>query len=205
MGEGSGGKKSRSKPFRNSEGVLIRKDGRPDMRSVSSANNLRKVHAKKEAERAEMEGRTPTSARSLAPANSLSDDDEDNESRSPSPGSAGPVRHIGGEQTQIRERHQELMSRIFPGGVEDTSRRSGERDTPSHEPREPSEAEMKREPDSEEPPQPATGESRGASQMTDVVMREMSEAQAEDHQQRTEHEDTKMATVEEASEEQERE
>ena len=26
------------------------------MRSVSSANNLRKVHAKKEAERAEMEG-----------------------------------------------------------------------------------------------------------------------------------------------------
>jgi hypothetical protein len=32
--------------------VLIRKDGRPDMRSVSSANNLRKVHAKKEAERA---------------------------------------------------------------------------------------------------------------------------------------------------------
>nr|OQO25697.1 hypothetical protein B0A51_07259 [Rachicladosporium sp. CCFEE 5018] len=53
-GEGSihsASKKSRSKPIRNSEGVLIRKDGRPDMRSVSSANNLRKVHAKKEAER----------------------------------------------------------------------------------------------------------------------------------------------------------
>ena len=62
----SGGKKTRTKPIRNAEGVLIRKDGRPDMRSVSSANNLRKVHAKKEAERAENEGRTPTSARELA-------------------------------------------------------------------------------------------------------------------------------------------
>jgi hypothetical protein len=30
----SGNKKTRTKPIRNSEGVLIRKDGRPDMRSV---------------------------------------------------------------------------------------------------------------------------------------------------------------------------
>ena len=52
----SSGKKTRTKPIRNAEGILIRKDGRPDMRSVSSANNLRKVHAKKEAERAEMDG-----------------------------------------------------------------------------------------------------------------------------------------------------
>lgn len=44
-------KKTRTKPIRNSEGVLIRKDGRPDMRSHSSAANLRKVHAKKEQER----------------------------------------------------------------------------------------------------------------------------------------------------------
>lgn len=54
--QSSSGKKTRTKPIRNAEGILIRKDGRPDMRSVSSANNLRKVHAKKEAERAEMEG-----------------------------------------------------------------------------------------------------------------------------------------------------
>lgn len=52
----SSGKKTRTKPIRNAEGILIRKDGRPDMRSVSSANNLRKVHAKKEAERADQEG-----------------------------------------------------------------------------------------------------------------------------------------------------
>lgn len=49
-------KKSRTKPTRNADGILIRKDGRPDMRSISSAQNLRKVHAKKEAERsAEMQ------------------------------------------------------------------------------------------------------------------------------------------------------
>ncbi|GAM90891.1 hypothetical protein ANO11243_089370 [Dothideomycetidae sp. 11243] len=51
------GKKSRTKPTRNADGILIRKDGRPDMRSISSAMNLRKVHAKKEAERsAELQG-----------------------------------------------------------------------------------------------------------------------------------------------------
>lgn len=41
-------KKTRQKPIRNSDGILIRKDGRPDMRSQSSAANLRKVHARKE-------------------------------------------------------------------------------------------------------------------------------------------------------------
>jgi hypothetical protein len=41
-------KRSRTKPIRNADGILIRKDGRPDMRSQSSAANLRKVHAKKE-------------------------------------------------------------------------------------------------------------------------------------------------------------
>lgn len=82
------GKKSRSKPIRNAEGILIRKDGRPDMRSVSSANNLRKVHAKREAERAEAEGRTPTSARSLAPAQSNSMSDDEHEGRLGTPESA---------------------------------------------------------------------------------------------------------------------
>lgn len=44
-------KKQRQKPTRNADGILIRKDGRPDMRSQSSAANLRKVHARKEEER----------------------------------------------------------------------------------------------------------------------------------------------------------
>ncbi|KAK5174136.1 uncharacterized protein LTR77_001216 [Saxophila tyrrhenica] len=204
QGPGSGGKKSRSKPFRNAEGVLIRKDGRPDMRSVSSANNLRKVHAKKEAERAEMEGRTPTSARSLAPANSLSEE-EDDEEDSGSPGSATQDRE-GGEPTDTQERHRELMSRIFPSSVEDASRSAGARFFPTHEQRDTTEAEMKREPRSEEQTGVGEGQEGASSQMTDVVMREMSEAQAENHQRRGEQEDTRMATVEEeASEEQEQE
>jgi hypothetical protein len=38
-------KKTRTKPIRNSDGILIRKDGKPDMRSQSSAANLRKVRS----------------------------------------------------------------------------------------------------------------------------------------------------------------
>jgi hypothetical protein len=116
----SANRKTRTKPIRNSDGVLIRKDGRPDMRSVSSANNLRKVHAKKEAEKAEMEGRTPTSGRSLAPANSssLSDEEEgdymemDGETdRGRSEGRNGASQEA--ETSESLLRHRELMSRMF--------------------------------------------------------------------------------------------
>ncbi|KAG8630756.1 hypothetical protein KVT40_002375 [Elsinoe batatas] len=53
------GNKSRTKPMRNANGILVRQDGRPDMRSISSAQNLRKVHAKKDVQRErEMANRT---------------------------------------------------------------------------------------------------------------------------------------------------
>lgn len=119
----SSGKKSRTKPIRNAEGILIRKDGRPDMRSVSSANNLRKVHAKKEAERAEQQdGRTPTSGRSIAPFHSNSSAEDDHEVRSGSPGSnAAHGEDEGGNDTQ--DRHRELMSRIFPHGIDGSGER----------------------------------------------------------------------------------
>jgi hypothetical protein len=119
----SANRKTRTKPIRNSDGVLIRKDGRPDMRSVSSANNLRKVHAKKEAEKAEMEGRTPTSGRSLAPANSssLSDDEgmeegdymemEGEMDRGHSEGRNGMSQEAETNESLLR--HRELMSRMF--------------------------------------------------------------------------------------------
>jgi hypothetical protein len=122
----SANRKTRTKPIRNSDGVLIRKDGRPDMRSVSSANNLRKVHAKKEAEKAEMEGRTPTSGRSLAPANSssLSDDEgmdegdymdemdrERSEGRNGTPG----MQQRDSELPESLQRHRQLMNRMFDG------------------------------------------------------------------------------------------
>jgi hypothetical protein len=132
----SANKKTRTKPIRNSDGVLIRKDGRPDMRSVSSANNLRKVHAKKEAEKAEMEGRTPTSGRSLQPNNSasLSDDegmeegdymDEndmererivDSEGRTVTPGTQQDAEH-----SETVMRHRELMNRMFNEGPKGTA------------------------------------------------------------------------------------
>lgn len=111
-GSHSGGKKTRTKPIRNADGILIRKDGRPDMRSVSSANNLRKVHAKKEAERAEMEGRTPTSALSLAPATN-SDDAEGRSSGTPSTPEDG--------EPNTQERHRDIMSKVFPRGIENRS------------------------------------------------------------------------------------
>lgn len=122
----SASKKTRTKPIRNSDGVLIRKDGRPDMRSVSSANNLRKVHAKKEAEKAMEDGRTPTSGRSLAPANSssLSDDEEgdymegegdlerdpraNSEARTGTPGTQPDA-----ERSEKILKQRELMSRMF--------------------------------------------------------------------------------------------
>jgi hypothetical protein len=41
------GRRGRTKPIRNEEGVLIRKDGRPDRRSQTSAENLRRMISKK--------------------------------------------------------------------------------------------------------------------------------------------------------------
>lgn len=189
----SGGKKTRTKPIRNAEGVLIRKDGRPDMRSVSSANNLRKVHAKKEAERVDMEGRTPTSARSLAPADTYSDDEE--EAHSATPGT--PERDDAADSEQAgRHRNEQLMSRVFPRSVEG-DRSMAERFFPRLDQHQDAPtANMKTE-EREDQRGAQAGKPSGSSQMTDVVMREMSEAQAEEHRAR---EDIKMDTVEEANE-----
>lgn len=127
---GSSGKKSRTKPIRNADGILIRKDGRPDMRSVSSANNLRKVHAKREAGRAEGELSAPRSARSLAPAYSNSGSSEDPERRSGSshsdtPSSPARTRDRDEQETEQnavmgrRAAHSEQESiRDNPGSVE---------------------------------------------------------------------------------------
>jgi len=83
---------------RNADGVLIRKDGRPDMRSVSSAMNLRKVHAKKEAER----------------NNGGKDEDE----TPPSVGAGGEESHSPRDEEKEKERHRENMRKIFPHGVD---------------------------------------------------------------------------------------
>lgn len=135
-------KKTRTKPIRNADGVLIRKDGRPDMRSVSSAMNLKKVHAKKEAERqsketsAEAKGTSGT-PRSMTDEHDHYDHDDDGHmshgSRTGSPGSPG---HDGSGANSIAgdrddggrhyhhesnghdaDRHAANMRKIFPYGI----------------------------------------------------------------------------------------
>ncbi|KAJ4345863.1 uncharacterized protein N0V89_011998 [Didymosphaeria variabile] len=98
-------KKTRTKPIRNADGVLIRKDGRPDMRSQSSAANLRKVHARKEEE--ERLGLTPTPSK-------LSTSVRDTATPSPTEYSSG-----GHDPTASQKKHNELMSKIFPSGIDE--------------------------------------------------------------------------------------
>ncbi|KAL1604104.1 hypothetical protein SLS60_005696 [Paraconiothyrium brasiliense] len=102
-------KKTRTKPIRNADGVLIRKDGRPDMRSQSSAANLRKVHARKEEEErlATEHGFTPTPSK-------LSTSVRD--TATPSPTEYGST---GQDPTASQKKHNELMSKIFPSGIDE--------------------------------------------------------------------------------------
>lgn len=103
-------KKTRSKPIRNADGVLIRKDGRPDMRSQSSAANLRKVHARKDGETSTQGSPTdftPTPLQFNASA-------EAPDSPSPS-GYSHPDADV---PTPVRQRHHAIMGKMFPSGVD---------------------------------------------------------------------------------------
>lgn len=139
------------------------------MRSVSSANNLRKVHAKKEAERAENDGKVFMMLSSGTCTN-LHAEEPNGRTRSGTPTSA-----IAGEEgsedhgTETpQERHRELMHRILS---EDRSTR--ERSTPMHE---------------MSAPQPLKSESDSRSVMdqkeenkpVDVVMRDSEAPQVEE-------------------------
>lgn len=190
----SAGKKTRTKPIRNAEGVLIRKDGRPDMRSVSSANNLRKVHAKKDAERADLDGPTPTSARSLAPMDNASDDEEERYSNTPgTPGEQEDTEAGELEQQQSRGSAEQRGFDWQAGTEVEGANRNNleEAGQPAQE------AQMKVE-DGELRQDIPDHQRKASSQMSDVVMREMSDAQAEEHRYR---EDIRMETIGEAREE----
>ncbi|RMZ66984.1 fe-s assembly co-chaperone [Pyrenophora seminiperda CCB06] len=102
------GKKTRTKPIRNADGVLIRKDGRPDMRSQSSAANLRKVHQRKEGDAS---SHSPTSFTPTNLQHTLSTDTPD--SPSPSGYAADPA---------ASEKHNAIMGKMFPAGL-DASRK----------------------------------------------------------------------------------
>ncbi|ORY04006.1 hypothetical protein BCR34DRAFT_627159 [Clohesyomyces aquaticus] len=103
-------KKTRTKPTRNADGVLIRKDGRPDMRSQSSAANLRKVHARKEEQKSSERSFTPTSLHHSM--------DVGTETPSPTAFTAD------GQDltTSVQKKHNMIMGKMFPGGV-DVSRK----------------------------------------------------------------------------------
>jgi hypothetical protein len=109
-------KKTRTKPVRNADGVLIRKDGRPDMRSVSSAMNLKKVHAKKEAERANNK-ETSNSEDTKDISYSASEHD----AGEMSVGSPSVDGHATDGDTSVLDRHQETMRKVFPYGIENPS------------------------------------------------------------------------------------
>lgn len=91
-------KKSRSKPVRNADGVLIRKDGRPDMRSQSSAANLRRVHTKKD-------GNTSGSFQ---------------DSGSTTPNTPSPSAQALPELDAASKKHNEIMGRMFPRGMDES-------------------------------------------------------------------------------------
>ncbi|KAI4727839.1 hypothetical protein E4T49_04417 [Aureobasidium sp. EXF-10728] len=112
-------KKTRTKPVRNADGVLIRKDGRPDMRSVSSAMNLKKVHAKKEAERANNKENSAASEDTKDKSTPYSASEHDaGETSAASPSLDG---HATDGETSILERHQETMRKVFPHGIDNPS------------------------------------------------------------------------------------
>ncbi len=102
-------KKTRTKPIRNADGVLIRKDGRPDMRSQSSAANLRKVHARKEGDpNLSPSGFTPAS---LQHSNSVDTPE------TPSPTSRSPDE---GVTDSVHRKHNAIMDKMFPSGVDES-------------------------------------------------------------------------------------
>ena len=116
-------KKTRQKPIRNAEGILIRKDGKPDLRSISSPMNLKKVHARKTAEvdanGQPIESQSPHMSDSMDSPVGGSDESPTNaEEESYSPPSE--------EQPKSKSRpstHGAIMKQMFPHGVDDDSHR----------------------------------------------------------------------------------
>jgi hypothetical protein len=109
-------KKTRTKPIRNADGVLIRKDGRPDMRSQSSAANLRKVHSRKEGEQS-AHG-SPTGFTPINPHHAVSADAPD----TPSPSSYGQMDEHA--PSSVQRKHNAIMGKMFPSGVDESRRQN---------------------------------------------------------------------------------
>ena len=109
------GKRTRQKPIRNAEGVLIRKDGKPDQRSISSPMNLKKVHARKTAETGESGSDSPVAA---------SPSDAEHRGSAGSAGSEEAAsRSTPAEGQAATSEHGRIMQQMFPRGVSSDTRR----------------------------------------------------------------------------------
>lgn len=127
-------KKTRTKPIRNSEGILIRKDGRPDMRSVSSAMNLKKVHAKKEAERSEKGKPMEDDRGAVHTPQSNSEHEGNGDTSMGSPRTPSAERDIGAYDGHgTHDRHEKNVRMIFPDGIPDGPRNMAQQFFPRFE------------------------------------------------------------------------
>ena len=119
----SQGKKTRSKPTRNSEGVLIRKDGQPDMRAMSSAQNLRKVHARQQEsrEQAAAGSRKSPNSTPVTPTVAVPPAARFTPATPDTPTAAAASSQL----STIERNHQAIMDKMFPHGVDATRERHG--------------------------------------------------------------------------------
>lgn len=114
-------KRTRQKPVRNSEGVLIRKDGKPDQRSISSPQNLKKVHARKVAEQDSSTGPHFTSplANSRHSSQEVMSGSSGEVSVFASPTQEEHPREVveAGVDKSSAAQHHAIMGKMFPHGV----------------------------------------------------------------------------------------
>ena len=125
-------KRTRQRPIRNEQGVLIRKDGKPDQRSISSPQNLRKVHERRIQEQEKGSQGSPEdplspadteAPRSTGAANSVIGSSASGspalEQISPveAPDSRPPTPENGGSRPVSK--HDKVMHKMFPHGIAD--------------------------------------------------------------------------------------
>ena len=104
-------KRTRQRPVRNEHGILIRKDGKPDQRSISSPQNLRKVHERRMAEQDKGSQGSPESPQSPA-------DDEGRTFDSDGAASTAPSSSKSSRPSSSHlPKHDRVMNKMFPHGI----------------------------------------------------------------------------------------
>ena len=123
-------KRTRQRPIRNDQGILIRKDGKPDQRSISSPQNLRKVHERRIAEQERGSQDSPNSPSSPAETEAPRSAGEF-ASAVGSSGSGSPAleqqEHMyqsdSRQSSRPASKHDRVMSKMFPRGLGEDAHR----------------------------------------------------------------------------------